>query len=219
MAFAVRVTGLAETSRALGQSAEQLRDDAVTSVNTVVDRVAVSAARRFSQRVNLSAETLSQFIFTRRASVRADGVSGSVTLQVKAVPLSLFAPRVSVEQVTYNQVFGRSSRSYTRPMASVSVQIYRDQPARKLVGAFPLRQRNAGPLAAGELVRKRAGSGFGERSDGSVGSKLTGFRYFTFPRKITDAVLPELQAEAGQALSLEFRTAYRSRFGQLRKND
>lgn len=213
MTFAVKVTGLREAARDLGQTPEILRASAEKAVNATVERVESEAVRRASQRVNLSEAQLKPFVFARRASVRADGVSGSVTLQIKAVPLSAFGALVKRTPYLGPDALGR--RYQRRFLPQVSVALYRGKPARVLPGGFPLRQRNDGALSANERVVRRA-AGIGERSDRSVGNRLTGFRFFNFPKRITEKLLPELQAEAGKQLSVELRVAYRKQFRGLR---
>lgn len=220
MAFGVQVTGLREASKALAQTPAQVRQSAEQAVNGTVAHIEVEARTRASQRVNLPPETLRDFIFARRASVRANGIGGSVTLQVKAVPLGLFDPRVKL--VPFTGPDSRQRRYQNRLLPQVSVAIFRGVRAKALPGGFVSGQRTDGALADGERVFKRAGRGFGDRSDGSVGNKLTGFRFFTFPKRVISKLLPELQREAGKELDVQLRVAYRKNlrgFRVLRRND
>lgn len=214
MAFTVKVTGLKQAAKDLGQLPEVLRASAEKAVNEAVEVVRSEAIKRASQRVNLSAETLSSFVLARRASVRADGVSGSVQLQIKAVPLQEFGAQVTMEEYKGPDSLGRVYQN--RFLPAVRVALYRGKRAKRLPGGFTLRQRNSGALDVDEKVKKRVGRGFGERSDGTVGNKLTGFRFYTFPKRITDKLLPELQAVAGKQLNVSLRVAYRKQFRGLK---
>lgn len=214
MAFTVKVTGLKQAAQDLGQLPGVLRASAEKAVNEAVEVVRSEAIKRAAQRVNLSEETLSSFVLARRASVRADGVSGSVQLQIKAVPLQEFGAQVKLEKFKGPDSLNRVYRN--RFLPAVRVAIYRGKRAKRLPGGFTSGLRGNGPLGSGERVYKRAGRGYGERSDGTVGTKLTGFRFYTFPKRITDKLLPELQAVAGKQLNVSLRVAYRKQFRGLK---
>lgn len=183
MTFLVRATGLAQAAADLQVAAAALLPVAEAAVNATTLSVSGRAAQLTAQRYNLSEDTLRDYIFVRRASVTADKVSGTVQLQIKAVPLTAFGAQVQLVSRTLRAAFGRPTKPYTRLLPQVSVQLYRGQAAKKLPGGFPLRQRDASALLGGEKVRRRIGP---ERD------RLTGFRYYTFPRRITDKLLPQL---------------------------
>jgi hypothetical protein len=213
MSIKVKVTGLNEAARDLGQTPESLRESARSAVDATVEHVRQQAISRASARYNLSEQTLSSFVVARKASVRADSASGSVQLQIKAIPLTAFDARVRMRAVTLREAFGRPTQAYRRQLPTVELALYRGQRARPLPGGFPLQQRTSGALRGGESVRRRVGT---ERD------RLTGFRFYTFPKRVTDKLLPELQAEAGKELSMQLRVAYRKQFRGmhvLRLND
>lgn len=210
MALSIRVTGLQQAVKELRQLPELLRESAKQAVDATVEHVRLEAIRRTSQRYNLSEATLSHYVYPRRASVTADGARGSVELQIKAVPLTEFGAKVVMRPVTLT---GRTGTRYQRTLPSVEVALYRNQRPRRLPGAFPLRQRSDGSVFASESVRRRIGKDRG---------KLTGFRYYTFPKRITQKLVSELQREGGKQLRVSLRIAYRKAFrGQqvLRLND
>jgi hypothetical protein len=204
--FAIKVTGVQQVARAAGQEPDVLREAARDSVQSTLEYLKAEAARRTALRYNLSQDKLGSFVLVRRASVSADGVSGSVTLQLKAVPLTEFGAEVEMREFSLTS---RTGRTFTRRLPTVQVAIYRGRLARALPGGFPLRQRNTGALLDGEGVRKRVGSGRGHRSDGTYGAKLTGFRFYTFPKRITNQLVPELNADGQRKLSVDFKVAYR----------
>lgn len=196
--ISVKVTGVAAAARDLRATPGALISIATESVNAAAEHANEFVVRRTSQQYNLSEATLSQYVSVRRASVRADSVSGSVTLQIAAVPLTEFGAQVRMVRYTGPDSRGRRYRS--RLLPEVRVALYRGKAARKLPGAFPLRQRGSGALRGGEAVRKRVGAQRG---------RLTGFRYFTFPKRLTDRLLVEAQREIGTQFGVTFRVAYR----------
>lgn len=224
--FEIQVTGLKQAVKELQQTPELLRESARLSVDEAVTHVRSEAIRRTAQRYNLSEETLQHYVYPRRASVTANGASGSVELQIKAVPLTEFgAQRITVVRAL-RQAFGRPTKPYRREFTGVKVALYVGRGARQLPGGFPLRLRGAGALIGGDKVRKRVGSnasGRGVSRDNRYeGNKMTGFRFYTFPKRLTDKLLPELQREGGNHLRVSLRVAYRKQFRGykvLRLND
>jgi len=212
--MSVRVTGLRQTAQRLGQVPEALRASAVAAMTVATGKVRGEAIRLFAERVNLSEDTLGSFIEVGQTSVRADGVRGSVTLKVKAVPLTAFGAQV--QMLPYTGPDSRGRRYKSRVLPQVRVALYRDQRPRILPGAFALRQRNNGPLNTSDRVVRRVGQGVGDRRDGSSGRKLAGFRFFTFPKRTTNQVLPALKAFAGEQFAVDLRVAYRKQLRGVR---
>lgn len=183
-----------------------LRAAARDSVQSTLEYLKAEAARRTALRYSLSQDKLGSFVLVRRASVTADGVGGSVTLQLKAVPLTEFGAEVEMREFSLTS---RAGRTFTRRLPTVQVAIYRGRLPRALPGGFPLRQRNTGALLAGESVRRRASADRGTRRDGTYGAKLTGFRFYTFPTRITKQLVPQLSADVQRKLGVDFKVAYR----------
>lgn len=199
MTFEFRVLGVQAAVRRTAQEPEEIRKAAVAAVEATVERVRLRAVRRTGDRYNLTGSVVEQFVSVGTVTVRAGGASGSVRLKLKALPLHLFGARLEMRQFTLRS---RAGRTFTRTLPTVRVAIYRGSVPKTLPGGFELRRRNDGDLAPADQVRRRIGA---ERG------KLTGFRYFTFPRSFTASLLPDLQAVGSRTLAVELRAAYRKR--------
>jgi hypothetical protein len=202
--FTVRVTGVQKLARQLGEQPAAFRDAAVEAVEGTIGEVAEKAVDWTADRYNLSKDTLRRHVVVRRASVRADGIRGSVDLHIKAIPLTEFGPQVRMRKLSVHSLTGRL---FQRELPTVEVSLYRGRRPRVLPGGFPLRQRNSGHLQAGDSIRRRIGK---ERG------RLTGFRYYTFPRRVTDRLLPELRTLAEGRLTVMLRVAIRKQRKGLR---
>lgn len=209
MAFGIRVTGLKQAVKELELLPAEIKAAAESAVNSVAEAAREAGVRKTLDRYTLDEETIRDAVFVRRASISGNRVSGSVQFQINAVPLSAFDTRVAIVNVPV-RAFGR--KVVLRKLHAVNVRLYRGRNAKTLPGGFPLKQRSAGALRDGEKVRRRVGNGFGVRNDGTLGTKLTGFRYYTFPKRITGPLLKELQREAEAGIKVALRVAYRKKF-------
>lgn len=204
----VRLSGLDSALSTLSALPAASREAAREAVNLTAKRIASTARDRTSRAYNVDADVLSPYIYVKQAA--ETGPLASVTLKVRALPITVFKPQIRMQPVPV-RIFGRTP-PVTLLLPHTYVAIFRGQAPKLLPGFFPLRQRSSGALAAGEKVRKRVGStasGRGVRRDGSVGNKMTGPRFVTFPRKYLAALLPELLREAGQDVKVTFSAAWR----------
>lgn len=210
MGISVKITGLARAARELRAEPAALVANAEVAVNETSAYAGDFVTARVGERYNISPVTLRENIFVRRASVAANLVRGSVDMQIKAIPLTEFGAQVRM--VPFRGPDSRGRKYVSRALPQVTVALYKGQRPRALPGAFPLTQRSPGAIFAGESVRKRVGADRG---------RLTGFRFYTFPKRLTDKVLKEAQREVGKQLALRFRVAvrvYRRGSAALRQN-
>lgn len=111
---------------------------------------------------------------------------------------------------------GQRPRAYTRTLPTIWVKRFRNGSAKQLGAYFPLHQRTSGALAGGESVRRRVGSnasGRGVSRDAQYeGNKLTGVRYYTFPKRFLAEIQPQLVEFVGSRGQVELRAAYRKWF-------
>lgn len=200
--------GVTETAAFLSGFGPELTKAAGSAVARTARSVRQSAIARTAAVYNLSKRTLSQYVQIRREST---GLHASVQLQVRAVPIQAFTPKVQMDRFRYVDSRGRR---VDRRLAAVYVKRYTQGRALRIPQAFPLRQRFGGALGAGDQVRRRTGAARG---------KLTVLRYYTFPKRFLDELLPALRAEAAESLGVDMRAAvrrYTSRGRrELRRND
>ena len=218
--MAVRVTSTGGT-----KAAARVRSIAAgmagSALKVSVDQTAAATAARAvdftADRYNVSKDLLSKYIYVRRASIAKAGARGSVDLQIKALPIEVFGPQVVMREFI---VRGRTGARWRRKLPTIEVALFTGQPQRRLGKYFPKFSRNNGSLSASDGVLRRIGAGRGERRDGTVGNRLTGVRFVTFPSKfLRDRLAPELQRFAGETLRVHIRAAYRNQRGQLRQNN
>lgn len=209
--FSVKISqGFQRAQQELGALETEIKAAASEAVNQVGDLVAAHAIDTTTRKYNLEKDDLEPYVYVRRGGVGALHVS--VELQVKAIPIELFQPRVRMVSVRM-MVFGRYRR--TRLLPAIEIKRYRNRGYKLLYPYFPLHTRQAGALPRGDRIRRRVGSsrsGRGERRDGSYGAKLTGVRYYTFPRSFAEReLLPKAKSYGEKQLIIQFREAYRSR--------
>jgi|GEM_PF-6111930 len=175
------------------------------SVNRVANTVRSQAAKRTSAVYNLRQKTLREAISIKGASQGDD--TATVTLHIRAVPLTEFSPRVRMQTFRFTDSLGRR---VNRRLPTVRLRIFRGGSARYIRPAFPLRQRYSGRLAAGDTIRRRAGSSRG---------KLTSLRYYTFPNRfLRERLMPQLRDVVDDRLGIEFRAAHRNQLRRLLGN-
>lgn len=167
------------------------------TVNSVARHLAQVARDKTAEVYNLAPSVLDSFIRVKEAS--EDGSGAEVTLQVRAIPYENFDPKVEFAP-TPVRAFGRAQTTIV-PLAQVAIKLFRRGTPRVLKGVFPLKQRKSGQLQPGEKLRRR----IGPRRD-----RLTGLRYVTFPERFLERLLPELQQQAGDDVTLQFSAAWRS---------
>ncbi len=175
------------------------------SVNRVANTVRSQAAKRTSAVYNLRQKTLRDAISIKGASKGDD--TATVTLHIRAVPLTEFSPRVRMQTFKFTDSLGRK---VNRRLPTVRLRIFRGGSPRYIRPAFPLRQRYSGGLAAGDTIRRRTGSARG---------KLTSLRYYTFPNRfLRERLMPQLRDVVDDRLGIEFRAAHRNQLRRLRGN-
>lgn len=175
------------------------------SVNRVANTVRSQAAKRTSAVYNLRQKTLRTAISIKGASQGDD--TATVTLHIRAVPLTEFSPRVRMQTFRFTDSLGRR---VNRRLPTVRLRIFKSGSARYIRPAFPLRQRYSGGLAPGDTIRRRAGSSRG---------KLTALRYYTFPNRfLRQRLMPQLRDVVDDRLGIEFRAAHRNQLRRLLGN-
>jgi len=153
---------------------------------------------------NIDSSELEKSIFVEIASQGRN--TATVTLKVKALPIEKFRPQVEMRKVSV-LAFGKYPT--TRELPHVRVQYFRRGRPQYIRPAFPLKQRSSGTLASGGKIRRRTGQARG---------KLTVLRYYTFPKRHLEKMLPELLKVAGENVTVTFSAAWRNRVGALRRN-
>lgn len=200
-----RVTGADEVAADILDSLSHVRAALIDTVNKMAEDARQTVIDEVSAKYNISAGDLQQYITIRRASPGGNGVSASVDLQIKAIPLEFFRPEIRIQPV---QIRSKSGRTFNAHLPHVYVTLYKDQPRQFVPGAFPLHQRTSGILQSGDRIRKRTSK---------ARDKLTRMRYFTFPRRVLDPILENLQKQSGDNFDVTVRVAFR-RNGVLRSN-
>lgn len=182
--------------------------DAKAAVQEAVQAVARSTKRRAikltTQRYNLDEETLDPYVALGKTGITPYG-GASVRLKARPIPISVFSPQVRMKTFTLTS---SRARTYKRKLPTVLVKRFRKGGAKPLKPFFPLRQRANGPLAASDAVRKRTGSKVSAKENRM---KLTGPRFYTFPKRFLDEIRPQLIEHVGEQGSLELRAAWRKR--------
>lgn len=197
-----------EVSGELPLDQRRLEASARMALNKVIEASRGVVVDKTTDTYRLGKGVIRRHVSTRRASQSADGLSGSVELDVRPIPVEDFKPRVQMRDVTFEW----RGRQVTRRLAGVYLQRFvRGTP--KLVGpAFPLRQRRSGQLRRGENIRRRIGA---DRA------KLTRIRYYTFPRRfVREELEPALAAFVPARFSVELAAAVRfnqTKDGQTRR--
>lgn len=172
------------------------------SVNRVANTVRSQAAKRTAAVYNLRQKTLRKAISIKGASQGGD--TATVTLHIRAVPLTEFSPRVRMQTFRFTDSLGRR---VNRRLPTVRLRIFKSGSARYIGPAFPLRQRYSGGLAPGDTIRRRAGSSRG---------KLTALRYYTFPNRfLRQRLMPQLRDVVDDRVGVEFRAAHRNQLRRL----
>ncbi len=201
----VSISGLNAVQNALASLHADAQAAATSALNETADLIAREAKKRTLSEYNIKPEALDRAISVSLAS--AGRTHATVTLKVKAIPFEEFSPTVQMVEFDV-AAFGKYKAR--RQLPTVKVRYRKGGQARVIPGAFPLRQRESGALQAGEVIRKRTG-----RSR----RNLTVLRYFTFPKRHMERLLPELEKLGGDNLQIRFDAAYRDRRGRLRRND
>lgn len=190
----LEVRGLKETLAALRAGPEAIRKGATAGLRRGIQRVQGRVVKAAAEIIALKQSTLRDSIRLDFTGLSQANPEGSVNLVIKRIPLSAFPVRVRMAVLGLRSKRGKS---YTRKLAVVDAEIYRGQ-RNTLRGGFPLRQRNSGPLRAGESVVKRTGK---SRTD------LTGFGLRTFTRRVVERVLPVLAQEGARITQEEVQRA------------
>lgn len=167
------------------------RSEAETAVREALTDTREFLVRGVAREYALSETKLREHALPGRVVATASGARGSIVLQVRPVSLYDFGATVEIATPTFRQAFGLRSRPYQRKVARVRVRLYRGRSESQLPNAFALTTRKAGPLRPGDRVRQRVKRG---------GRQLTGFRYYTFPRRILEPLLREARRKAGSQL-------------------
>lgn len=189
--------GDAAVRRSLGELGRNARPAMVTSINRTSRDLRARVVKRTVQVYNLSRRELNPYVIIRGAT--ASRISATVTLQVRAVPIEAFRPRVRMQAFT----FKLRGRSITRTLPAIYLKRFRAGAEKYVAPAFPLHQRTSGLLLKGDSVRRRVGD---DRA------RLTRIRYYTFPREfVTRQLLPDARQFVPERVELELDRALRRR--------
>lgn len=181
------------------QSLNELGADAgkalVSSINRTARDLRSRLVARTTQTYNIGRKDLLPYVVIRSAT--RTSVSATVKLQIRAIPIEAFKPRVRLQKYTYSI----KGQTVTRRLASIYIKRYRQGAAKLLRPAFPLTQRETGPLRPGEEIRRRISA---------ARDRLTRIRYYTFPRQFVEkTLLPDALAFIPERVGVELRRALR----------
>lgn len=198
-------------SRSAARATERLQRELHLAVDRAARATRAAAIQAVTAKYNIGTRALAPYIYVRRSSPGSGEIAASVTFQIKALPIEAFRPRVQMRAVTLTSSTGRT---YSRKLPFILLRRYRDAGEKVIPTAFPMRQRQSGPLRAGDRIRRRTGT---QRE------QLTNLRFYAMPRPyIENELLPAMREIAGEQLHIELRVAYRkstSRGRVLRRND
>jgi hypothetical protein len=181
------------------------------AVTAVANATKGEASRLTRQKYAIGESDLDPFIRVSKLGNTPQG-GASVTLLARPLPLSVFRPTVKMQTYTLKS---RAGRTYTRKLPTVWVKRFARGSAKQLKPYFPLHQRRNGLLAAGDRAARRVGNTKVGR-DGYEGNKLTGVRFYTFPKTFLQTIRPQLVDFVGARGSLELREAFRKNFKGMR---
>ncbi len=195
MKVSINVKGDDGIRRALNELSRSTRPALANSINQTAADLRGRVIQKSTEIYNISPRELAPFVSVRRAS--ASTLSGSIRLDIRAVPIEAFKPRIAMQQFT----FSIRGRTVTRTLPAVFLKRFRKGSERYVRPAFPLTQRTSGTLQSGEKIRRRTGT---DRQN------LTALRYYTFPRLFIDqTLLPDAQKFVPERVSLQLRAAFR----------
>ena len=214
----VTLGGLDGALTEVGALPAAAREAANAAAELTARATRLEAIRLTTRRYNLDADTLDPYVVgSYGKGGRTDGWS-SVTLLARPVPIQVFNPAVRMR--TFRLVSrGRRPKTYSRSLPTIVVKRMRQGSAKQLHPYFPLHQRTSGPLSPGDAVRRRIGSGRGDGRSVKTpysGNKLTGVRYYTFPKRFLDEIKPQLVEFVGDRGQVELRGALRKRLRDQR---
>lgn len=184
----------------------------------VVEKVAKGtkgeASRLTRKTYAISEQDLDPFIAIGRLGNTPQG-GASVTLKARPLPLSVFQPTVKMQTYTLTSSKGKS---YARKLPTLYVKRFARGAAKQLKPYFPMHQRSNGPMSASDRAVRRIGSkgNFIYNSRGDAAEKLTGVRFYTFPKAFLSKIRPQLVSYVGVQGSLELRAAFRKQFKGMR---
>lgn len=195
MKVSVDVRGEPAVRSALNDLGKQGSPALVTSINRVARDLRSRVVKKSLEVYNISSRELTPYVAIRRAS--RSSMRGSVSLQVRAISIEAFRPRVRMQSFTY-KIRGKE---VTRKLPAIYLRRFKGGAEKYIGPAFPLHQRTTGVLKRGDKVRRRIGA---------ARDRLTRIRYYTFPKQFTEEVLlPDAQAYIGPAIAVEMRRAFR----------
>lgn len=196
--------------RAVPALAEQVALDAVQATGKATKQ---EASRLTCKTYAIAAADLDPYI-TFTAARSAQG-GASVRLLARPLPLSVFRPTVKMQTFTLRSSAGRT---YKRKLPTIWLKRFVKGSAKQLKPYFPLHQRSTGPLASDDRAARRIGTpgNFVFNSQGAPSDKLTGVRFYTFPKRFLQKLRPQLVEFIGDRGNLELRGAFRKRFKGMR---
>lgn len=173
-----------------------LREVARTAADLTAAATRKKAIQLTTRRYNLDEDTLAPFVTLGQTGTagQTDGYA-SVRLMARPIPIAVFNPTVRMQPV---RIAKRNGGTYTRRLPTVWVKRFRSGGAKQLKPFFPLEQRVDGATA--DSIRRRIGAGR---------DRLTGPRFYTFPKRFLDEIRPQLVEFVGDRGSGELQGAYR----------
>lgn len=212
MPFEVTISNLDLARSDLRAFPVQVEKMSLAAIQATATATKTEASRLTRVKYAISADDLDQYISLKTAKTPQGGAS--VTLLARPLPLSVFKPTVKMQTFTLTSTRGRT---YTRKLPTVYIKRFTKGAAKKLPGYFPLHQRNNGALSSSDRVARRVGgTKVGRPGSGYEGNKLTGVRYYTFPKSFLAQIRPKLVDFVGERGSLELRGAFRIQFKDAR---
>ena len=195
-----KLTGIAAAVEDLRTLPGELQAAAADGLNATAAAVRARAIKLTTDRYNIEPDILSHYVELAEATPSA--VQASVKLLARPLPLSTFSPRVKMIQA---RVKARNGRVFTRPLPSIEVKRLRKVGHKKLGKYFALHQRRDGGTT--DPIRRRIGS---------ARDRLTGARFFTFPKRFLGELEAQLQPYADEKARVEVTGAIRVRARGLR---
>jgi hypothetical protein len=208
--FDVTLKGSDRALKELGALPGLTEQAGIEAANVTAKGTRQYALKLTTQRYNLDVEDLEPFIALREATTPRGGAS--VTLKARAIPISAFKPQVRIQSFRLVSR-GNKPKTYTRRLPTIYVQRFRSGSPKHLHPYFPLHQRTDGALSPTDRVRRLVAS---KGKTGDYTDRLTGVRYYTFPKRFLNEIRPKLAAYVGERGSVELNAAFRKRLAGQR---
>lgn len=209
MAIEINLKGAKGALKDLSALPALMEQAAVEAVNATAKATRAEAIRLTTQTYNLSEDDLGPFVDFNPAG-KTPSAGASVTLKVRAIPISAFNPTVRMIDYTLKS---RAGRTYTRELPTIWVKRFRNGSEKQFNPFFPLRQRDDGALSTADMARRRINKSTDPEQNRH---NLTQARFYTFPKRFLKEIKPKLRAFVGEHGSLQLKAAVREHYKHLR---